>query len=87
MSTTRERVSLAKEELILDIKDVYTYFRTESGVVKALDGVSFDIRQNESVGIVGESGCGKTVTSQSILRILPRNGATVSGEIFYKSKN
>ena len=84
MSTTKQRKSLAKEELILDVKDIYTYFRTESGVVKALDGVSFDIRKNESVGIVGESGCGKTVTSQSILRILPRNGETVSGEVFYR---
>lgn len=84
MSSTKGRVSLAKEDLILDIKDMYTYFRTESGVVKALDGVSFDIRKNESVGIVGESGCGKTVTSQSILRILPKNGATVAGEIFYR---
>lgn len=82
--STKQRVSLAKDELILDVKDIYTYFRTESGVVKALDGVSFDIRKNESVGIVGESGCGKTVTSQSILRILPKNGQTVSGEIMYR---
>ncbi len=76
--------TLNNKNVLLDIKDIYTYFRTESGVVKALDGVSFDVRKNEAVGIVGESGCGKTVTSQSILRILPKNGATVSGEIFYR---
>ncbi len=69
---------------ILLVENIYTYFKTESGVVKALDGVSFDIRENESVGIVGESGCGKTVTSRSILRILPKNGETVAGQIFYK---
>lgn len=71
-------------EVLLDVKDIYTYFRTESGVVKALDGVTFDVRKNEPVGIVGESGCGKSVTAQSILRILPKNGETVSGEIFYR---
>ncbi len=75
------------KEIILDVRDIYTYFRTESGVVKALDGVSFDIRKNEAVGIVGESGCGKTVTSRSILRILPKNGETVAGEIYYKGVN
>lgn len=75
------------EQVILDVRDIYTYFRTESGVVKALDGVSFDIRKNEAVGIVGESGCGKTVTSRSILRILPKNGETVAGEIYYKGVN
>ena len=73
------------EDRILDVRDVYTYFRTESGVVKALDGVSFDIRYNESVGVVGESGCGKTVTSRSILRILPKNGEVVDGQINYKN--
>ncbi len=73
--------------VILDVRDIYTYFKTESGVVKALDGVSFDIREQESVGIVGESGCGKTVTSRSILRILPKNGEVVAGEIYYRGVN
>ncbi len=72
------------EEELLEVKDLYTYFRTESGVVKALDGVTFDVRKNEAVGIVGESGCGKSVTAQSILRILPKNGESVSGEILYR---
>ena len=69
---------------ILDVQDIYTYFYTESGVVEALDGVSFDVYQGEPVGIVGESGCGKTVTAKSTLRILDKNGKTVSGKILYK---
>ncbi len=69
---------------ILDIQDIYTYFYTESGVVEALDGVSFDVMPGEPVGIVGESGCGKTVTAHSTLRILPKNGKTIAGKIVYK---
>ncbi|MHA1201642.1 MAG: ABC transporter ATP-binding protein [Candidatus Heimdallarchaeaceae archaeon] len=69
---------------ILDAQDIYTYFYTESGVVEALDGVSFDVYQGEPVGIVGESGCGKTVTAKSTLRILDKNGKTVAGKIIYK---
>ncbi|RMG31191.1 MAG: ABC transporter ATP-binding protein [Methanobacteriota archaeon] len=87
LKTEEQTVSTNSKEVILDVRDIYTYFRTESGVVKALDGVSFDIRKNEAVGIVGESGCGKTVTSRSILRILPKNGEVVSGEIYYKGIN
>ena len=69
---------------LLDVQNIYTYFYTESGVVEALDGVSFDVYPGEPVGIVGESGCGKTVTAHSTLRILPKNGRTVAGKIFYK---
>ena len=76
--------STPKKNKILDVRNMYTYFITEQGVVKALDGVSFDVHENESVGIVGESGCGKTVTAHSVLRILPRNGETVEGKIFYR---
>jgi len=72
---------------ILDVIDLSTYFYTESGVVEALDGVSFDVRPGEPVGIVGESGCGKTVTGKSILRILDKNGSIVAGKILYKGIN
>ena len=75
------------EKPILELNDVYTYFYTESGIVEALDGVSFDVMKGEPVGIVGESGCGKTVTAHSTLRILPKNGKTISGEIIYKGVN
>ncbi len=72
---------------LLDLDNVYTQFFTESGVVQALDGVSFDVNRGEPVGIVGESGCGKSVTAQSILRILPKNGKTVAGKINFRGHN
>ncbi|MHA2252036.1 MAG: ABC transporter ATP-binding protein, partial [Candidatus Kariarchaeaceae archaeon] len=70
--------------MLLDVKNLKVHFYTEAGIVEALDGVDFDIGFNEAVGIVGESGCGKTVTSHAVLRILPDNGRIVEGEIFYK---
>ncbi len=67
---------------LLDVKDLRTYFYTQDGVVKAVDGVSFHVDKGETVAIVGESGCGKTVTSLSVLQLIPRPpGKIVSGEI------
>ncbi|MHA1707892.1 MAG: ABC transporter ATP-binding protein [Candidatus Heimdallarchaeaceae archaeon] len=78
---------MSSKKTLLDVINLYTYFYTESGVVEALDGVSFDVRHGEPVGIVGESGCGKTVTGKSILRILDKNGKIVHGKILYKGLN
>lgn len=64
---------------LLDVIDLKTYFITPRSVVKAVDGVSFHVDENETLGIVGESGCGKTVTSLSILRLLPRPAGTIVG--------
>ncbi len=75
---------MAQSGKLLDVRNLYTYFFTESGIVQALDGVSFDVNVGEPVGIVGESGCGKSVTAQSILQILPRNGKIISGEVRFK---
>jgi ABC-type dipeptide/oligopeptide/nickel transport system, ATPase component len=61
-------------EPILTVKNLKTYFYTEDGVVKAVDGVDFEVYQGETLGIVGESGCGKSVTSLSVLRILDEKG-------------
>jgi len=70
---------------IIEIKNLKTYFHTEAGTAKAVDGVSFDIYKGEVLGIVGESGSGKSVTSLSINRLIPNPpGEIVSGEIFYK---
>ncbi len=67
---------------LLDVKDLRTHFFTRWGVVKAVDGVSFALSEGESLGIVGESGCGKTMTALSILRLVPRPaGRIVGGEI------
>ena len=67
---------------ILEIEDLHTYFYTEQGVVKAVNGVSYNVPKNKVVGVVGESGCGKSVTSLSLMQLLQRpTGQTVGGEI------
>ena len=70
-------------ESLLSVRNLQTHFFSREGVVKAVDGVSFDVKPGEILGIAGESGCGKSVTSQSILRILPKNGKIVGGEILF----
>jgi oligopeptide/dipeptide ABC transporter ATP-binding protein len=64
-------------EVILEVEDLHTYCFTRWGVVKAVDGVSFSLRQGEALGIVGESGCGKTMTALSLLRLVPRPPARI----------
>ena len=72
---------------ILEIENLNTYFFTEQGVVKAVNGVSLDIPKNATVGIVGESGCGKSVTSMSVMRLLQGpTGQIYSGEIRFNAK-
>ena len=76
------------KEKLIEIKDLKTYFYTEAGTAKAVDGVSFDIYNGEVLGIVGESGSGKSVTSLSINRLIPNPpGEIVSGEVIYKGIN
>jgi oligopeptide transport system ATP-binding protein len=71
---------------ILTVKDLRTYFRTEDGVVKAVDGISFELKKGETLGIVGESGSGKSVTNLSVMRLIPEPpGEIVSGEIIFDS--
>jgi len=77
-----------KKQKLIEVKNLKTYFYTESGTAKAVDGVSFDIYKGEVLGIVGESGSGKSVTSLSINRLIPNPpGEIVSGEIFYDGIN
>jgi peptide/nickel transport system ATP-binding protein len=66
---------------LLRVNDLRTYFYSREGTVRAVDGVSFDVHRRRTLGIVGESGCGKSVTSQSILRLVPKNGRIVTGRI------
>lgn len=69
---------------ILTVKDLRTHFRTEDGVVKAVDGISFELKKGETLGIVGESGSGKSVTNLSVMRLIPEPpGEIVSGEIIF----
>ncbi|AEJ60549.1 oligopeptide/dipeptide ABC transporter, ATPase subunit [Spirochaeta thermophila DSM 6578] len=75
-------------DTVLQVEDLRTYFRTDDGVVKAVDGVSFSVRAGEIVGIVGESGCGKSVTSLSVMRLIPSPpGKIVGGRILFQGKD
>ena len=74
-------------ETLLKIEGLKTYFFTEAGIVKAVDGMSFDVKKGESLGLVGESGSGKTVTALSVLRIVPKPGRIVEGKIEFKGEN
>lgn len=72
--------------MLLRVKDLMSYFFTEEGVIKAVDGVSFDLDEGETLGIVGETGCGKTVTALSIMRLLPSPGRIIGGEVLFKGE-
>src|SRR6266516_6193231 len=66
---------------LLSVRDLKTYFFADEGVTRAVDGASFDVHPGRTLGIVGESGCGKSVTARSILRIVERPGRIVDGQI------
>ena len=73
---------------LLEVKNLRTYFDTDDGVVKAVDGISFELARGETLGIVGESGSGKSVTNLSIIRLIPEPpGKIVSGEIIFKGQD
>src|SRR5437762_12219062 len=73
---------------LLQIRGLQTYFFTESGVAKAVDGVDLDIRQGEVLGLVGESGSGKSVTALSVLRLIPDPpGRIVAGQVVYHGRD
>jgi oligopeptide transport system ATP-binding protein len=75
-------------EKVLEVKDLNTNFYTDEGVVKAVDGLSYHINKGECVGLVGESGCGKSVSAMSILRLIPYPpGVIEGGEIIFKGEN
>jgi len=73
---------------LLDVRDLHTYFYTSDGVCRAVDGVTFGVRRGETLGLVGESGCGKSVTALSILRLIPSPpGRIVNGQIFFRGND
>lgn len=75
-------------EHVIEIKDLQVKFRTLDGTVCGVDGVTLDVRNGETLGIVGESGCGKSVTAHSIMRLLPKRSATITeGEIWFRRRN
>ena len=73
--------------VLLDIKNLRTQFFTEGGVVHAVDGINFSVRRREVVGLVGESGCGKSVTSLSIMRLIAQPGRIVEGQIIFDNED
>ena len=76
------------EETLLSVKNLKTYFYTKDGVVKAVDGINFEINKGETLGMVGESGCGKSVSALSVMRLLPMPPAKImDGKIFLKARN
>ena len=73
---------MASKDTVLEVNDLHTYFFNRRGITKAVDGVSFSLKEGETLGIVGESGCGKTMTALSLLGLVPKPAARiVSGEI------
>ena len=79
---TAAQNSVADNPIILEVNDLRTYFFNRTSTVKAVDGISFNLRQGETLGIVGESGCGKTITALSLLRLVPKPaGRIIGGQI------
>ena len=72
---------------LLEVRNLKTYFYTEDGIVKAVDGVDIEVYPGEVLGIVGESGCGKSVTSLSIMRLIGQPGKIIEGEIIYEGRD
>jgi oligopeptide/dipeptide ABC transporter ATP-binding protein len=80
-------VATNNQKPLLEVRNLKTYFYTEDGVVRAVDGVDFHVDSGEVLGIVGESGCGKSVTSFSIMRLIGQPGKIVEGEIIFDGKD
>ena len=74
-------------EILLDVRDLHTSFRTSDGLVRAVTGVDFTVRRGEILGLVGESGCGKSVTSLSILRLIVPPGRVDSGQVLFDGED
>ncbi len=75
-------------DTVLEVRDLHTHFFLRRGVVKAVDGVSFSLKRGEVLGLVGESGCGKSLTALSLMRLLPKGGArTIKGEVLLGGEN
>ena len=84
---TRPEAVAAADDVLLEVKDLKTHFFTDEGVVKAVEGVNLTLKRGQTLCVVGESGCGKSVTARSILSIVPPPGQIVSGEIHFRQRN
>lgn len=82
-----ESVSESGANTILQVNNLKTYFFVEDGLVKAVDGIDFYVESGEVLGLVGESGCGKTVTSLSVIGLVGEPGKVVEGEVLFEGKD
>lgn len=78
---------MSDNETLLKVRSLKTHFNTFAGVVKALENVNLDMAKGETLGLVGETGCGKSVTALSIIRLVPSPGKIIGGEVWFKSEN
>ncbi len=76
-----------KNDILMNVRDLRVHFYTGAGIVKAVDGVDYDLKAGETLGLVGESGSGKTISSLALLRLIPRPGKILSGEIIFANDN
>ena len=81
------RTDSAREDLLLEVRDLKTWFALDEGTVKALDGATFDVKRGKTLCIVGESGCGKSMTARSILQIVQPPGKVIEGEMLFHRKS
>jgi peptide/nickel transport system ATP-binding protein len=86
-NATSSKVYTRPEDILLDIQGLKTHFFTEDGVVKAVDGVDIHVKKGECLGVVGESGCGKSQTMMSVMRLISPPGRTVAGKVLYHNKD
>ena len=84
---TTSKAYTRPEDILLDIQSLKTHFFTEDGVVKAVDGVDIYLKKGECLGVVGESGCGKSQTMMSVMRLISPPGRIVEGKVIYDGKN
>jgi oligopeptide/dipeptide ABC transporter ATP-binding protein len=87
MLSEQELQANIRTDKLLDVRNLKTYFRTMDGIVHAVDGVDFSIKPGQTLGIVGESGCGKSVTSLSVMRLLSSNGYVADGQILFEGRD
>lgn len=70
-------------DVLVEVNDLHVTFDVRAGIIKAVDGVSFDIKRGQTLGVIGESGCGKSITARAIMQMIPKPGKITSGEVIY----